>query len=558
MTRTAEPIQEGLFKELDGGLDLRSEFQSLWQSTKKLGRFNPHLRRGFENLVERHRLHEILKIEQQPGAVRLTLANLWRLTRLEGRPGLLLHTFDLAEGHWREQDQKVITWFKRGDALLVYHHHSWNIWPEIYCQRERFQWKIILTVWLNTLCPVLRNGIKLYLAPGDEERFAGYIFRRLSQLPREFTGRVIDAAFQRHIWNPELLSLLFPLRRRRGSRVPLSFYLAAQAHKEDLTRINRESPDFMPLLNLIPPAWWSRRDLLQDKVLRAAGHFFTNFSPAGLRWLRRAPAETLDCFQDFFSIELAKGDRFSISYLLSTAEELAEVMASLPPRAVGRPEFAETAIELFRCLLLKIGAGFPTPDPILARRLVRLLARHITARWAACEQFSKELLLEMEAIIDWLRAEGFSRGLPDKNSTWRSLKRRSDKWHEEIPRRQEKAKENAVWESLLGEMTIGGLKIKPLVTGLDLYNEGREMRHCVSSYTGQCLHGGCRVFSLVEADGTRSTLSLLHRTAGGFVIGQHKGQANGPVSPAAAKAAWEVCRLYTLKHLEAAKTEAAD
>ena len=74
MTWTVEPIQDNLFQELDEGLDLRTVFQNLWQSKKKVSRLNQHLRRSFEELVERHRLYEILKVEQQPGAVRLSLA----------------------------------------------------------------------------------------------------------------------------------------------------------------------------------------------------------------------------------------------------------------------------------------------------------------------------------------------------------------------------------------------------------------------------------------------------------------------------------------------------
>jgi hypothetical protein len=177
-----------------------------------------------------------------------------------------------------------------------------------------------------------------------------------------------------------------------------------------------------------------------------------------------------------------------------------------------------------------------------------------------------------EAIIDWFRAEGQERGLPDKNSTWLSLKRRSDKWHEEVWRQDRnlghgcvrfgpcwpmphKAEEgNLTWDSLLKEMTIDGVIIKPLVSGADLYTEGREMRHCVSSYSFRCLKDGLRLFSLTEPDGTRSTLSLIPQNIG-FAIDQHKGLNNRPVSFAAAKAAREVCRLYTLKHLGA--TEAA-
>jgi hypothetical protein len=360
--------------------------------------------------------------------------------------------------------------------------------------------------------------------------------------------------------NPELLSLL---HRRHADLVPLSYHLATA----DLARINRESPNFPPLLNFIPPAWWARRDLLQDKVLRTAGLVFKDISPAGLRWLRRAPAETLICFYHSFE-ETKQQEKKSEadSGLLSIVGEVAEVMAGLPPQAAGQPELAALVIKSVWRLLLNINKINSKPDPVLIHRLVRLLARHLTATWAGAGGKAAVISFSIgDEIIDWFRVEGQRQGLPDKNSTWLSIKRRSDKWHEEVWRRRQRERqgrrgwpggcflwrddfeamekeENAAWVSLLGEMTIDSLKIKPLVSDLDLYKEGLEMRHCVSSYTWQCLKGGWRLFSLLETDGTRSTLSLRPQS-NGFVIDQHKGLANNQVSPAASKVAREVCRL---------------
>jgi len=323
-----------------------------------------------------------------------------------------------------------------------------------------------------------------------------------------------------------------------------------------LARISRESPNILPLLNFIPPAWWTRRDLLQDKVLRAASPVLKNCSPAGLRWLRRAPAEMLDSFH--YYLRKYKHEQSDIP------GEVAEVMADLPPWAADQFELAETVMYCSLVLLKNIRAGLPNCAPARAKRLLRLLARHITDKWEYGEQLFRKAMTqaieeEVVPIIDWLRAEGHR--LPDKNSTWSSLKRRSDKWHEGFRRATllEKLRwalggnENSAWESLLGETVIDGLKITPLITGMDLYNESLAMRHCVITYAPRCLYEGWRIFSLQEADGARSTLSLRLQN-NSYVIDQHKGPENRPVSLDAAQAAREVCRLYNRKCREATET----
>jgi hypothetical protein len=324
-----------------------------------------------------------------------------------------------------------------------------------------------------------------------------------------------------------------------------------------LARISRESPNVLPLLNFIPPARWSRRDLLQDKVLRAASPFFKNFSPAALRWLRRAPAETLDSFHFYF--DHFKNDSSANAHLW-IFREVAELMAGLPARATEQPELAKEIIVYSYNVLAWFPEMYQNGLTAGVKRLLRLLAGHLMALWAARECLpgglaSEDVLYDEDGffdILDWFEVEGQAQGLPDKNSTWRSLKRRSDKWHENVWRRKLTEK-NTAWESLLGETVIDGLKITPLVTGLDLYNEGHEMRHCVQTYASRCVNEGWRVFSLKEAEGTRSTLSLRPQN-NNYIIDQHKGPENAPVSPAAARAAREVCRLYNQKCRQAAET----
>lgn len=60
-----------------------------------------------------------------------------------------------------------------------------------------------------------------------------------------------------------------------------------------------------------------------------------------------------------------------------------------------------------------------------------------------------------------------------------------------------------------------------------LYDEGREMRHCVAVYAENVARGACTIVSVKADDGTRSTAEIVD----GKVV-QHKGPRNTAPSPA--------------------------
>jgi len=57
----------------------------------------------------------------------------------------------------------------------------------------------------------------------------------------------------------------------------------------------------------------------------------------------------------------------------------------------------------------------------------------------------------------------------------------------------------AEWESRVRDISIFGMKVKPLTSSKELCLEGMKMNHCVSSYAKVCLEGSYRVFSIREA-----------------------------------------------------------
>ena len=69
----------------------------------------------------------------------------------------------------------------------------------------------------------------------------------------------------------------------------------------------------------------------------------------------------------------------------------------------------------------------------------------------------------------------------------------------------------------------------------ELYDEGREMRHCVATRAEDILAGRCYVYRM-ELDGERGTLQVGIRP-GGLVIDEFRLRDNGEPSPAAQKAA---------------------
>jgi len=397
------PLEDDFFREVET-LDLRAEIQNFW-SSEKTGRLNRPLREAFEELVERRRLYEILKVEQGPGAARLTLGHMWRLTRLEGR--LLLHTFDLARGLWREQALEGITWEGMtwdisgdisGSSRPL---DSLEVWPEIEInplgKAVTGSYKNLISAWVDRVLEALTAEMKPSPPPGAEGGLAAFISSRFAQLPSRVPAQAIHSALHRHILDRELLDLLFPLRRVHDGLVPLSLYLAAQPHEAGLARLSREAPNFPPLLNFIPPASWLRPDLLQDEVLRNANPVFENLSPAALGWLRRAPAEALarfhHCFKTrrypwtFFAVmayqvKIKSGDPPLPDYI-DIAREVAETMAVLPPRAAWPAGLLETIIEKVWKLFIKF--NWRRADPARTARLARHLARRLAAAGAEAE-----------------------------------------------------------------------------------------------------------------------------------------------------------------------------
>ncbi len=89
----------------------------------------------------------------------------------------------------------------------------------------------------------------------------------------------------------------------------------------------------------------------------------------------------------------------------------------------------------------------------------------------------------------------------------------------------------AEWESRIGDISILGMKVKPLTSSKDLCLEGMKMNHCVSSYAKVCLGGSYRVFSIREARAEKRIATVgLSFADNVWRLDQIKGRYNRKVS----------------------------
>lgn len=127
-----------------------------------------------------------------------------------------------------------------------------------------------------------------------------------------------------------------------------------------------------------------------------------------------------------------------------------------------------------------------------------------------------------KGVFDWLRFDGFINGLPHNNSTWRSILRLSNNWHEKLAN-VDKISKSASWTSALNAIEIDDCKILALTNSQMLREHGVEMKHCIASYWQDCLQGISRIFAIKSS--LQSTLEIRHRD-GVWYIAQHRATSN--------------------------------
>lgn len=144
-----------------------------------------------------------------------------------------------------------------------------------------------------------------------------------------------------------------------------------------------------------------------------------------------------------------------------------------------------------------------------------------------------------------------------KKAGWNWFMRQQEIWHRETAAREaarhqaeaDRLKKKTVletWFSEIGEFEYKGYKVIPLTDSHSLLDEGREMHHCVGSYSSSCVDGRSRIFS-IRKDGFRAaTLEITNNpnVSSIWTVNQCRGLNNENVSEIIKKVSSEVVKRY--------------
>ena len=197
-------------------------------------------------------------------------------------------------------------------------------------------------------------------------------------------------------------------------------------------------------------------------------------------------------------------------------------------------------------------------------RFGSLAQKYEKAKAAGLDALAPKQALAEEArdLCDWIKGSeyGLWQTLPEQ-PTWGQLQRLSGAWHDEMAAREadrqarqkaeveeQKAQRRLApfaptsaehWEAVLGKFERDGWEAVEMTSQAELSEEGREMSHCVSGYSGYCRSGELRIFS-IRLNGERRCTMELRASSGAslgklgevadFKITQNKGKHNAHVS----------------------------
>lgn len=135
--------------------------------------------------------------------------------------------------------------------------------------------------------------------------------------------------------------------------------------------------------------------------------------------------------------------------------------------------------------------------------------------------------------VNWWRLHSDCPRVP-AGCTWSWFEARTRAW--EARERVRHAGEDAAWATLVPAFDHGGVRVVPLGSWVELWDEGLAMCHCTGSayYAASCIKGTLRIYSLRDArSGRRLATAACHRKPGdAWSQGQVSGFANRPVTRA--------------------------
>lgn len=368
-------------------------------------------------------------------------------------------------------------------------------------------------------------------------------------------ARALRAAIFEHLSDKELLSAILAIEYKI---VTLRDYLSYAWHAAVVRRVAQERRNLLPLLPQVSSTYWHRKDLFSRKLWVRDGRRNTVVDYSRFSVSETKPFSSFasrSAFRWLCKAQLTVIRAWSLSKSVTVLENLAQANISVRIPAVAWSHLMDPHHRIEQ-----LGVG------VVAQRLYRAFAVHCAAIWK--EQGFAALKLWLRSsqqadfgiMADWLVAEGLRHGFPNRQSTWGSLLRACDDWHERvaIENVERSVAQNLTWESLVPEKAIDDIVVTPLNSSREVALEGYRQHHCVGGYAQDCASGYYRIYTVVEPDGTRSTLGLWLESGDKWSIEQHRGKFNGAISPPARSAGEELLRLYQKAHREQiGKTKAA-
>lgn len=511
--------------------------------------------RRARSLIVKHGIFRMVQVEQDgDGTKRIIICNLWRIDCLLGG-NIKTHEFSLADESWGEVS--ALDYWPDVPLFPIQQSQSLDWWRDV---AKRAIWKVLIASGYSDLPRHLTESPRLDMSPSKmayilimkyvgkvtgQSRKGKITWREGFLKPKIMMAgaRALRAAIFGHLLDAGVLSAMLAIEYRL---VTLRGYLQFARHRDALLRVSTERRNLLPLLPEISRGYWGREDLFSHKLWVRGGrkrtlvdyprfgssrdtNRFSSFESRGaFRWLCKAQLTVVRSW-----VSAGRGRKH-----VTVLENLAKANINVRIPAIAWCHLVE-----FRYRVELLGVGEPV------QRLYRAFASHCAVLWnergfAAVKRWL--LSVRLSDMADWMAAEGVAQGQPDKNATWTSLQRRSADWHERVALEniERSTETNQSWESLVMDLDVDGVTLAPLNSTKEIILEGHRLHHCVGGYDRECLSGLYRVYTMIEPDGTRSTIGLRLDQGKRWTIDQHRGKYNGGVSEVARNAGEHLLGLY--------------
>ncbi|MDU8351507.1 PcfJ domain-containing protein [Pseudomonas syringae pv. actinidiae] len=514
-------------------------------------------------LVDRKIFRVYHKNISDSGQVTITICNLWKLVKKPGKAKVTVLYRDLntdtylpcnKENPLPEMGLLPVNGYRTGEGLwfhlisqaieVVYMHHFKNA-AGTKTEGE--------AGWSNVL-----RAIKIRYVGGHPRIKKKEKFQRLNE-PRYFYGsgkyragrlvadeyKMVTRALIKNIWihmidKPTLgaISSLYGFHEK----ITLNRYVECSHYSDHLLRIRKERPNLMPLLRNIPKKHWTRLDLFsKENWVREHGEDrkLANDFTRGLRPLRTKASLKWLFGQSYSALsKIVNSDFQNTLTIVSELMTGAKLERGLP--AVIHMRLIDSAK-----ILIKENVTASDEKKVL---LLKIHAARLKGIWqnAGFSRLRKHVIryeYEFSDLMDWLRFEGFTKGFPDKNSTWESLSRHARDWH--LERRKANGRYYS-WDSLLPETTVDNIKVKPLTDTGQLEDEGFHQNHCVVDYDYDCHLGNYRIFGMEDPNNIRYTLCIQVDKKLKWTVQQVRAESNENCPKEVVVAAKKIANNYSL------------